>query len=126
MSRNLLVNHRHIIVAQRLPEEYNKDQQNFLSYILYKRNEYNYPLNLIGNMDKTLMAFNLPNQTTIEERGKQTVSILTTGHECTHFTVTLTCLANGTKLPPFIIFKLVNVSQEQFPDGVYVHANLSG
>ena len=55
------------------------------------------------------MTFNLPSQTTIEEHGKRTVSILTTGHERTHFTVILTCLADGTKLPPFIIFKLVNL-----------------
>jgi len=58
MSRNLLVNRRRITVAQRLPEEYNEDQQNFLSYILYRRTECNYPLNLIGNMDETPMAFN--------------------------------------------------------------------
>jgi len=126
MSCNLLVNRRCTTVAQRLPEEYNEDQQNFLSYILYRRTKCNYPLNLIGNMDETSMAFNLPSQSTIEERGKRTVSILTTGHECTNFTVTLTCLADGTKLPPFIIFKLVNVPREKFPDGVYVHANPNG
>ena len=126
MSRNLLVNRRHTTVTQRLPEEYNEDQQNFLSYILYRRTECNYPLNLISNMDETLMAFNLLSQSTIEERGKRTVSILTTGHERTNFTVTLTCLADGTKLPPFIIFKLVNVPREKFPDGIYVHANPSG
>jgi len=126
MSRNLLVNRQRTTVAQRLPEEYNEDQQNFLSYILYRRTECNYPLNLIGNMDETPMAFNLPSQSTIEECGKRTVSILTTGHERTNFTVTLTCLADGTKLPPFIIFKLVNVPREKFPDGVYVHANPSG
>ena len=72
------------------------------------------------------MVFNLPSQTTIEECEKRTVLILTTGHEYINFTVTLTCLADGTKLPPFIIFKLVNVSREKFPDGVYVHANPSG
>jgi len=77
-------------------------------------------------MDETPISFNLPSQTTIEEHGKRTVSILTTGHECTNFTVTLACLADGTKLPPFIIFKLVNVPREQFPNGVYVHANPSG
>ena len=55
------------------------------------------------------MTFNLPSQTTIEERGKRTVSILTTGHKHIHFTVTLTCLADGIKLPPFIIFKLAKV-----------------
>ena len=40
-------------------------------------------------MDKTPISFNLPSQTTIEEREKRTVSILTTGHERTNFTVTL-------------------------------------
>ena len=63
---------------------------------------------------------------TIEEHGKQTVSILTTGHEHTNFTVTLTCLADDTKLPPIIIFKLVNVPREQFPAGVHIRANKSG
>lgn len=126
MSRHLLSNRRRTTVAQRLPEEYNEDQQCFLSYILYMRTEYNYPLNLIGNMDETPLSFNLPSQTTVEERGKRTVSILTTGHEHTNFTVTLTCLADGTKLPPVIIFKLVNVPREQFPDGVYIRANPSG
>jgi transposase-like protein len=126
MSRHSLVNRRRTTVAQRLPEEYNEQQQNFLSYLLYLRTEHDYPLNLIGNMDETPMAFNLPSQTTIEERGKRTVSILTTGHERTHFTVTLACLADGTKLPPLIIFKLVKVPREQFPDGIYVHANPTG
>ena len=126
MSRNSLVNRRRTTVTQRLPEEYNEDQQCFLSYILYMRTEYNYPLNLIGNMDETPLSFNLPSQTTVEERGKRTVSILTTGHEHTNFTVTLTCLADGTKLPPLIIFKLVNVPRESFLNGVHVCANPTG
>ena len=36
------------------------------------------------------------------------------------------CLADGTKLPPVIIFKLVNVSREEFPDGVIIRANAKG
>ncbi|CAG8702245.1 5450_t:CDS:2, partial [Scutellospora calospora] len=118
--------HKWVDIAQRLPEEYIEEQQSFLSFILYRRSEHNYPLNLIGNMDETPIAFNMPNQTTVEESGKKTISILTTDHERTCFTVTLACLADSTKLPPFIIFKLVNVPRERFPDGVYVHANSSG
>ena len=72
ISHHLLVNRRHTTVAQRLPEEYNETQQCFLSYILYKRIENNYPLNLIGNMDEMPLSFNLPSQMTIEERGRQT------------------------------------------------------
>ena len=77
-------------------------------------------------MDETPISFNMPSQTTVDECEKRTISILTTGHERTNFTVTLACLADGTKLPPFIIFKLVNIPREQFPNGVFVHANPSG
>ncbi|CAG8453269.1 7500_t:CDS:2 [Scutellospora calospora] len=99
MSHHLLVNRRYTIVAQRLPEEYIEEQQNFLSYIYFKRTEYNYPLNLMGNIDEMPIAFNMPNQTTIEKSRTRTISILTTSHEYTCFI---------------------------FSDGVYVHANLCG
>ena len=38
----------------------------------------------------------------------------------------LACLANGMKLPPVIIFKLVNVPQEEYPDRVIIRANAKG
>ena len=38
----------------------------------------------------------------------------------------LACLADGMKLPPVIIFKLVNVPREEFPDGVIIRANAKG
>ncbi|CAG8698761.1 9817_t:CDS:2, partial [Scutellospora calospora] len=104
-------------------DKYIEEQQSFLSFILYRQSEHNYSLNLIGNMDETPIAFNIPNQTTVEESEKKTISILTTGYERTCFTVTLACLADGTKLPPFIIFKLVNVPRERFPNG-HRQANL--
>jgi len=77
-------------------------------------------------MDETPLSFNLPNSTTIEQRDTKTVSILSTGHERSNFTVVLGCLADGTKLPPVIIFKLVNVPREEFPDGVIIRANAKG
>ena len=55
------------------------------------------------------MAFNLPSNNTIEQSGTKTVSILSTGHERSNFTVVLACMADGTKLPPVIIFKLKNI-----------------
>src|SRR4051794_37316884 len=123
MSRHKLVNRRKTTVAQRLPENYIEQQHEFLSYILYRRREHNYPLALIGNMDKTPMAFNLPSNTTIEQAGTKTVSILTTGHERSNFTIVLACMADGTKLPPVIIFKLKNVLKGVFSDDVIICAN---
>src|SRR6185437_2212223 len=74
-------------------------QNSFLSYILYQRKENQYPLLLIANMDETPLSLNLPNSTTIKQRGTKTVSILSTGHERSNFTVVLAYLANRTKLP---------------------------
>ncbi|CAG8766056.1 22_t:CDS:1, partial [Funneliformis caledonium] len=36
------------------------------------------------------------------------------------------CTADGTKLPPVIIFKLVNVLRKKFPDDVIIRANKKG
>ncbi|CAG8807992.1 16580_t:CDS:2, partial [Dentiscutata erythropus] len=44
-------------------------------------------------------------------------------HEKSCFTIVLTYLADGTKLPPIIIFKLVNVPRQVFPARVYVRTN---
>jgi hypothetical protein len=74
-------------------------------------------------MDETLMSFNLPSNTTVEQSGSKTVSILSTGHERSNFTVMLACLADGTKLPPVIIFKLKKIPREEFPEGVVIRAN---
>ncbi|GES84778.1 pogo transposable element with KRAB domain [Rhizophagus clarus] len=77
-------------------------------------------------MDETPMAFNLPSNNTIEQSGTKTVSILSTGHERSNFTVVLACMADGTKLPPVIIFKLKNIPREVFPDGVIIRTNPEG
>jgi len=72
------------------------------------------------------MAFNLPSNTTIEQSGSKTISILSTGHERSNFTVVLACLADGTKLPPVIIFKLKKIPQEEFSEGIIIHTNFEG
>ncbi|CAG8774151.1 2047_t:CDS:2, partial [Cetraspora pellucida] len=77
-------------------------------------------------MNKTALAFNMTNNTTIETKGTKTIAIASTGHKNSNFTVVLACLADGTKLSSVIIFKLVNVPCEEFPDSVVVHANPSG
>ena len=72
------------------------------------------------------MSFNLPSNTTVEQSGSKTVSILSTGHERSNFTVVLACLADGTKLPSVIIFKLKKIPREEFPEGVVIRANSQG
>ena len=76
------LSHRHrTTVAQKLLEDLQLQQQEFLSFVLYHRIQFNYPLTLIGNMDETPLLFDLPNNTTIDNCGTNIVSIWTCRHE---------------------------------------------
>jgi hypothetical protein len=75
LNRYNLSNRRHTTVAQHLPEDLEEKKQGFLSYVLNKHVQYNYPLYLIGNVDETPLTFDMLNPTTIEKREAHTVSI---------------------------------------------------
>lgn len=66
MTRYNLINRRKTTVAQQLPDDYIEQQNNFLSYVLFRKREHQYPLSLIANMDETPLSFNLPTNTTVE------------------------------------------------------------
>jgi len=77
-------------------------------------------------MDETPLWFDLPSNTTIDHKGTKPVSICTTGHKCSSFTVVLACMADSKKLSAVCIFKLKNVPRENFPHGIYIRANEKG
>ena len=54
------------------------------------------------------------------------MAVRTSGQEKTHFTVVLAGCADGTKLPPVIIFKRKTFSKEKIPTGVIVHMHEEG
>ncbi len=93
---------------------------------MYLRIEHNYLLKYIGNMDETPLWFDLPSNTTIDHKEAKTVSIHTTGHIRSSFTVILGCMADGTKLPAVCIFKLKNIPKENFPYGIHIRTNEKG
>ena len=77
-------------------------------------------------MDETPMTFDVPART-IDTKGKCTIQIRTTGHEKTHFTAVLSCMADGTKLKPMVIFKQKLIPKgEKFLPGVVVHCHPKG
>lgn len=69
----------------------------------------------IVNMDEVPLTFDLPMGRTAAEKGENTISVRTTGHEKSHFTVVLPCCADGTKLPSVIIFKRKTPTKDVFP-----------
>ena len=48
---------------------------------------------------------NMVSETTVDVRGANTVAMTTTGHEKSRVSVCLNAKADGTKLPPMIVFK---------------------
>ncbi|CAI2174088.1 6199_t:CDS:1 [Funneliformis geosporum] len=126
ISRNNLSNKRRTTISQKLPEDLIEQQHSFLSFILYRRIQYDYPLNLIANLDETPLSFDLSSSTILESKRSKTVSIRSTGHKKNCFTIVLTCMADGTKLEPVIIFKLKNILREIFSDGVKICVNEKG
>ena len=126
MRRNNLTIRQRTKISQKLPEELEEKIESFQRFIIQKRMDYDYPLSLIGNMDETPVFFDLPSNRTVDEVGAKTVNVRTTGHEKTHFTTVLACMADGTKLPPMVIFKRKTMPKESFPPGVVVHVHEKG
>ena len=78
-------------------------------------------------MDETPTIFDLPSNRTVNGACAKSVLVKTNGHHKSHFTVVLSCLANGSKLPPVIIFKKKTLPKGmKFPSGVLISAQLKG
>ena len=75
MKRHNLNNCHRTTVAQCLPDDLEMKQSEFLNFVLYHRIQHDYPFELIGNPDETLLTFDMPSTTTIEEIELCTVSI---------------------------------------------------
>ncbi len=74
-------------------------------------------------MNKTPISFDLPSFYTLEKYDSNTINIKTTRHERSMFTVILGYIADSSKLPPVIIFKLKNKPREEFSNGVFIRTN---
>ena len=99
----------------------------FHRFIIAARQRAGYPLSRIYNMDETPMRFELPSTRSLEFTGSRTVPIKTCGAEKRSFTVTLAVAADGTKLPPKVIFKGVRFPRDLVvPDSLRVSFHKKG
>ena len=105
MVRYNLSNRRQTHMSQKKEEELSQKQQDFLRFIIKLRKSKKYDLSEIGNMDETPIWLDMPGNYTIDPKGTKTVTIATTGHEKTRFTIKLAAFADGTKLKPLVLFK---------------------
>ncbi|KAG8173318.1 hypothetical protein JTE90_003633 [Oedothorax gibbosus] len=113
-------------IAQKFPIQLEEKIVAFQKEVINLRKERNNEPSQIGNMDETPMTLDIPIDRTVNTKGDQTVLIKTTGHEKTHFTVVLTCMADGTKLKPVVIFKRRLPKNAKFAAGVIVRPQAKG
>ena len=92
-------------IGQKMPKNAVKEVKKFFKKIIKERVSYPYSLDLICNMDETPIFLNMPPSKTIAKKGSKTVFIRTQNQEKVRISVLLTIAADGTKLPPFVIFK---------------------
>ena len=118
---------RHTTVAQKLPKDYENKLISFQRFVISKRKQHSFELKYIGNADQTPLTFDIVTNSTVAEKGIKSVPILTTGHDKDRFTVMLACLGDGTKLPPYVVFKRKTLPKNMvFPHGLVVRCQEKG
>ena len=100
-------------IAQKLPKDVEDKVMNFHKFVTDLRKSQQFHLRAIGNMDETPMFFDMPGNRMVDVKRASIVSIKTSGAEKQHFTVILSCLANGTKLKPAVMFKRKTMPKEK-------------
>lgn len=116
MRRFGLTLRRTTSVCQKLPGNFEEKLMSFQRYIIKLRKEHSYLLSQIGNADQTAVYFDMPGSTTVDNVGAKSVRALSTGNEKQRVTVMLTVLADGRKLPPYIILKRKTMPREKPPN----------
>ena len=105
MNRCNLVLQEKTKIAQKLLRELDDKITSFHKFVIDLCQKHQYSLKMIGNMDETPVFFDMVGNKTVNEAGEKTIWVKTTGPQKQWFTVVLACLADGTKLPPMVIFK---------------------
>jgi hypothetical protein len=94
--------------------------------VINARKKTQFELGQIGNMDEVPLTFDVPSNRTVDNKGSKTIAIKTSGHGKSHYTVVLSCCADGTKLPPLIILKRKTVPKDKIPQGIVLHVQEKG
>uniref|UniRef100_A0A1E1X1Z9 HTH CENPB-type domain-containing protein n=1 Tax=Amblyomma aureolatum TaxID=187763 RepID=A0A1E1X1Z9_9ACAR len=113
-------------ICQKLPEDFESKLLAFQRYVIDLRRSTNMPLGHNGNADQTPVYLDMPMVRTVHKSGEHEVRIRSTGNKKNRITVMLACLAEGHKLPPFIIFRRKTIPKEKFPNNVVVRCHEKG
>lgn len=114
MSRNNLLDANNAPLNKKLPAPLEEKIKTFLESIREARNEYDYPKELVGNMDQVSVQIDMASNRKAEKSTTTTFPTYTVGGETRSYTVgaekqyvtvILAATAEGTLLPPMVIFR---------------------
>ena len=105
MRRHSLTLRAKTSISQKLPADLEAKLEKFLKQVRGQRKAYEYPAEMILNMDETPLYFDIIPGRTLSSKGKRQIIVRGTTATKRHLTVVLTCTASGHMLPPMIIFK---------------------
>ncbi|KAI8516611.1 hypothetical protein Bbelb_051920 [Branchiostoma belcheri] len=100
-----LSNRRKTSAAQKLPEDLQDKVLSFQRRMIQLREQYDYPMCAVFNMDKTPLTFDMPSDWIIDYTGKKDCKIKTTGAEKKLCTVVCAVTADGRKYPLNVILR---------------------
>ncbi|NWU24713.1 POGK protein, partial [Dyaphorophyia castanea] len=96
---------------QHVPSNFRKKAIAFQQYVIGLHEGHDYLLSQMGNADETPVSFDEPSNNVIEER---------------HKILMLAVLADGIKLPPYVILKRKTMLKDQLPAGIIVRCQNQG
>lgn len=126
MKRCGLAMHPKIRIAQKMPKEYESKTLSFHKFVLDARKKNAFETGQIGNMAEVPLTFDVQSNRIVDLKGAKIITMKTSGHEQSHYTAVLSCCADGTKLPPMLIFKRKTFPKEVIPRGIIVHIHEKG
>jgi len=98
----------------------------FHKYVINMRKKMCFEIGQFGDMDEVPSTFDVPSNKTVDVMGAKTIMIKTSGNEKTSYTVVLAFCADGTNLPPLLIFKRKTLPKDVIPRAIYVHVHSKG
>ncbi len=93
-------------IGQKLPKDHEEKITCFHRFVICLREEHDYDLDDIYNMDETPLRFDMPTGRTLDVTGTSTIHIETTTSDKRGFTVVLCVSATGLKGKPLVIFNM--------------------
>ncbi len=131
LVRNNILNPDSEPLSNKLPSPLEEKIAAFLETVKKKRSEYDYPLDLIANMDEVTVRIDMASNRKAERSKTMVFPTYIAGGEKQSYTLgaekqqiifILTALADGKVLPPMVIFKGVKIPKHiSMPRYTYTH-----